>query len=70
MLVGGLVLGLVVGLACRVPVVRTARSRAQVAGERLRGSVAEVAHELVVDPVEIELAAYAAVRTGVDRALG
>ena len=69
LLVGGVVLGLLLGLACRLVVGGTARRRAEAADERLRGAVAEVSHELVVDPVEIELAAYTAVRNGVSRAL-
>ena len=58
------------GLVSRVGVAGTARRRAQLADERLRGAVTEVSHELVVDPVEIELAAYTAVRIGLGRALG
>ncbi len=69
LLVGGLVLGILLGLGCRLLVARTARARAEQADQRLRGAVAEVSHELVVDPVEIELAAYTAVRNGLSRAL-
>ncbi|CAI9408548.1 GTPase [Nocardioides sp. T2.26MG-1] len=69
LLVGGIVLGLVLGLVCRLLVARTARARADEADHRLRGAVAEVSHELVVDQVEIELAAYTAVRNGLSRAL-
>jgi GTPase Era involved in 16S rRNA processing len=66
---GGIVLGLLLALICRFAAARAARRRAEAADERLRGAVAEVSHELVVDPVEIELAAYAAVRNGLARAL-
>ena len=66
---GGVVLGLLLALVCRFGVAGTARRRAEAADARLRGAVAEVSHELVVDPVEIELAAYTAVRTGLSRAL-
>ena len=38
------------------------------ADQRLRAAVSEVSRELVVVPVEAELAAYTAVRAGVDRA--
>lgn len=69
LLVGGIVLGIVLGLVCRLLVARTARARADEADHRLRGAVAEVSHELVVDQVEIELAAYTAVRNGLSRAL-
>lgn len=68
LLVGGLVLGVVLGLAARIAVGSAARSRARRADERLREAVNEVTHELVVEPVEAELAAYAAVRAGLERA--
>jgi GTPase Era involved in 16S rRNA processing len=66
--VGGVVLGLVLGLLCRLFVARMARNRAARADERLRDGVNTVTHELVVEPVEVELAAYAAVRDGLTRA--
>ncbi|HEY0952986.1 GTPase [Nocardioides sp.] len=69
LLVGGIVLGVLLGLGCRIAARKVARQRAEDADERLRGAVAEVSHELVVDPVEIELAAYTAVRNGLSRAL-
>jgi GTP-binding protein EngB required for normal cell division len=65
MLVGGILLGVLLALACRVLVAGTARTRAAVAERRLRGSVHEVATELVVAPVQAELAAYSAVRSNV-----
>jgi GTPase Era involved in 16S rRNA processing len=68
LLVGGLGLGIVIGVASRFVVAGTARRRAEVTDERLRAAVAEVSHELVVVPVEAELEAYTAVRSGVDRA--
>jgi GTPase Era involved in 16S rRNA processing len=68
LLVGGVVLGLVLGLLCRLFVARMARNRAARADERLRDGVNTVTHELVVEPVEVELAAYAAVRDGLTRA--
>ncbi|WP_345526062.1 GTPase [Nocardioides endophyticus] len=68
LLVGGVVIGLVLGLLCRLFVARMARNRAARADERLRDGVNAVTHELVVEPVEVELAAYAAVRDGVTRA--
>lgn len=70
LLIGGLVGGIGLGLVCRLLVAKAARARADEADERLRGAVAEVSHELVVDQVEIELAAYTAVRNGLSRALG
>jgi hypothetical protein len=69
LLVGGLVLGIVVGLVGRVVARGTARRRAADADERLRASVSAVSQELVVAPVEVELAAYTTVRSGVARAL-
>ncbi len=69
LLVGGVVLGILLGLGCRIAVAGTARRRAERADERLRDAVAEVSRELVVVPVDAELTAYTSVRTGVDRAL-
>ncbi len=69
LLVGGVGLGLLLALLCRFAAAGAARRRAEAVDERLRGAVAEVSHELVVDPVEIELAAYTAVRNGLARAL-
>jgi hypothetical protein len=66
---GGVVLGIVLALVCRILVAGTARSRAARADQRLRSAVSEVAQDLVVSPVQQELAAYSAVRTGLDRAL-
>ena len=69
MLLGGVVLGVVLALVCRILVSATARSRARSADRRLRAAIAEVADELVVAPVRAELAAYDAVRDGLARAL-
>jgi GTPase Era involved in 16S rRNA processing len=69
LLVGGLGLGILLGLLCRLAVAGAARRRAVEVEQRLRGAVAEVSHELVADPVEIELAAYTAVRGGLARVL-
>ncbi|GAB2444869.1 50S ribosome-binding GTPase [Nocardioides hungaricus] len=68
LLVGGLGLGILLGVVSRLGVAGTARRRAESADERLRAAVADVSHELVVAPVEAELQAYTAVRTGVERA--
>ena len=62
-------LGVLLGLVCRGLVSATARSRASAADTRLRAAVSEVAAELVVAPVQAELTAYTALRTGLDRAL-
>lgn len=70
LLVGGLVLGVVIGLVGRLAVRSIARRRADAADERLREGVRQVSHELVVDPVEVELAAYASTRAALGRVLG
>jgi hypothetical protein len=66
---GGVVLGVLLSLACRVLVSATARSRARAADRRLRTAISGVADELVVAPVRAELAAYDQVREGLARAL-
>ena len=69
MVLGGIVAGLLLALLCRVLVGLTARRRARAADRRLRQAISEVSQELVVEPVEAELAAYSTVRTGLDAAL-
>ncbi|UDY24450.1 GTPase family protein [Nocardioides sp. Kera G14] len=69
LLIGGVGLGIVFALVCRILVAGTARSRAARADERLREAVSSVAHELIVVPVEAELSAYSTVRAGLSRAL-
>jgi len=69
LLVGGVVLGILIGLVCRLAVAGVAHRRAAAADQRLRVAVREVSHELVVDPVEVELAAYTGVRTALAQAL-
>ncbi|GAA1132305.1 GTPase [Nocardioides aquiterrae] len=69
LLVGGLALGVVLGLVSRLGVASVGRKRAELADRQLRSAVSEVSHELVVVPVDAELTAYTAVRSGLDRAL-
>ncbi len=69
LLLGGVVLGIVLALLCRVLVSATARSRARTADRRLRSAISSVADELVVTQVRAELAAYDTVRDGLARAL-
>jgi hypothetical protein len=69
LLLAGVVLGLLLALACRWLVSATARSRARSADQRLRAAIATVADELVVGPVRAELAAYDTVREGLAQAL-
>jgi GTP-binding protein EngB required for normal cell division len=70
LLVGGVVVGILLALLCRLLVDVTARGRAAAADRRLRHAVHRVSRELVVAPVEAELDAFRAVRTGLDAALG
>lgn len=69
MLLGGVILGLLLAGCCRVLVNGTARSRAKTADRRLRKGIHQVTQELVVAPIETELAAYQQVRTGLATAL-
>ncbi len=59
--VGG---GILLAMLCRVLVGATARRRAAAADKRLRDAISGVARELVVTPVQAELAAYDKVRQG------
>ncbi len=69
MLLGGVGLGILLALLCRVLVRMTARSRARRADERMRAAIHEVSEELVIAPMQAELAAHQDVRVGLDRAL-
>jgi len=69
LLIGGVVVGILLALLCRVLVNLTARSRAAAADRKLRDAVRAVSRELVVAPVEQELDAFRTVRTGLDAAL-
>lgn len=69
MVVGGVVVGLALALGSRVLVGVAARSRARAAEKELRRRIREVCDELVIKPIEEELAAYEAVRSGLNAAL-
>jgi GTP-binding protein EngB required for normal cell division len=69
LLLGGIVLGVLLAMFCRLLVSATARSRARKADRRLRSAIGSVAQDLVVAPVRGELAAYDAVREGLSRTL-
>lgn len=69
LLIGGILLGLLLALVCRWLVSMTARSRARTADKRLRDAISEVSAEVVVEPIQAELASYAAVRDGLAAAL-
>ena len=62
-------LGVLLALVCRVLVSMTARSVARAADKRLREAISTVSEELVVQPVQAELAAYSSARSGLDVAL-
>jgi GTPase Era involved in 16S rRNA processing len=70
LLVGGVAVGILLALVCRVLVTVTAHKRAAAANRKLRTAVHDVSSELVVAPVERELEAFRTVRTGLDKALG
>jgi GTPase Era involved in 16S rRNA processing len=69
LLLGGILLGVLLALVCRLLVAASARRKARAADQRLRAAVHEVADELVVQPVSAELEAYTAVRTDLATAL-
>ncbi|MGY2874160.1 GTP-binding protein EngB required for normal cell division [Marmoricola sp. URHA0025 HA25] len=58
LLLGGIGLGLLLAVLCRVLVGRSARRRARKAEHRLRAAVDEVTDDLVVAPLVAEIAAY------------
>ena len=69
MLVGGIVLGLLIGVACRYATGVSARRRAARVDARLREAIEGVTDELVVDPMRREIDAYLACRDGAAAAL-
>ncbi|MFC6153555.1 YfjP family GTPase [Nocardioides yefusunii] len=69
MLVSGIGLGLLLDLVCKGLVAVSARNRAAAADARLRSSIRAVSDDLVVGPVNAELASYAAARQGLAAAL-
>ncbi len=69
-LLGGAIgLGILLAMLCRFLVGITARRRARSANTRLKAAVHVVADELVVQPIAVELDAYAVVRNGLTKAL-
>jgi GTP-binding protein EngB required for normal cell division len=69
LLVGGVLAGVLLALLSRMVVGLSARARARAAQRRLRAAIGEVTDRLVVQPVEAELEAYRATRTGLSAAL-
>jgi GTPase Era involved in 16S rRNA processing len=69
LLVGGVLLGVLLGLVCKAAVRVSARGKARSADRRLRAAIREVTERLVVEPVEAEVEAYRATRSGLAAAL-
>jgi len=69
LLIGGIAAGIVLGLLCRVFVRWSARAKARSVDRRLRTAIGEVTDELVIRPIDTELAAYRVVRDGLATAL-
>ncbi|QNN53424.1 GTPase [Nocardioides mesophilus] len=69
MLVGGVALGILLGLVCRVLVGWSARRRARSVDRRLRSAIGGVTEHLVLTPIEGEITAYRTVRDGLAAAL-
>jgi hypothetical protein len=69
LLLGGIVGGIVLALLCRALVGLSARGRARAADRRLRDGIHDVAQDLVLSPLNAELAAYATVREQLARVL-
>jgi hypothetical protein len=67
LLLGGLLLGLVLALLARLLAALLAGRQAARAEARLRAAVAEVADDLVVTPIRVELSAYDALRAALSR---
>jgi hypothetical protein len=70
MLVLGVLLGVLLALLSRALIAIGARSRARSADRRLRAAVAEVAQELVIEPIQGELAAHRRTWEGLRQARG
>lgn len=67
---GGVLLGIVLGLAARFIAGAAARARASAARRRLNASVAAVAQDLVVEPVELEISRLASFNAALKSAAG
>jgi hypothetical protein len=70
LLVGGVLLGVLLAVLCRVLVGRSARARARRADHRLREAVDQVADELVIAPLQAEIDAYRTTTDGLRVAAG
>lgn len=69
LLVGGVALGVLLAVLCRMLVDSAARTKAQNADQRLRAAVDQVADELVIAPLSVELDAYRTTTEGLRAAL-
>jgi GTP-binding protein EngB required for normal cell division len=65
MLLGGVIVGVVLALLSRVLATLSAKRKAAKVERRLRNAIAEVVQEHVIDPIEVEVAAYRACRDGI-----
>jgi GTPase Era involved in 16S rRNA processing len=65
MLVGGVVVGVLLALVCRLFVRWSARAKAHSAERRLRAAISDVTERLVIEPVEAEVEAYRTARHAV-----
>ena len=70
MLAGGVLLGIVLGLATGLLARAAASGRARAAGKRLKASLADVAQNLVVEPVSEEVRRFNSFSSAVRRARG
>jgi hypothetical protein len=69
MLLGGVAVGIVLALLCRVLTGVSARAKARSADRRLRTAIGEVTEQLVIVPIEAEIDAYRTTREGLAAAL-
>jgi hypothetical protein len=69
MLVGGVAVGVLLALVCRVLTGWSARAKARSADRRLRAAIGEVTDRLVIEPIEEEISAYRSTRDGLAAAL-
>ncbi len=65
MFVGGVLVGIVVALLCRVLASVSAKRRAAAVERRLRNAIGDVVQEYVVDPIQTEIDAYRVCRDGI-----
>ncbi|HSE69479.1 MAG TPA: ABC transporter [Nocardioidaceae bacterium] len=69
MLLGGVLVGVLLALVCRVLAGLSARSKARAVDRRLHSAIEEVTERLVIEPIEAEVEAYRTTRGGLAAAL-